>query len=51
MLHTNKELSHERAGMAYLKEHPEIYQGWLAGVKTVDGGPALPAFEAYLAKN
>jgi len=48
MLKNNKQLTHGEAGMAYLKEHPEIYQGWLKGVTTVDGKPALPVFEAYL---
>jgi len=48
MLQNNKELSHGEAGMEYLKKHPEIYQGWLEGVTTVDGKPALPVFEAYL---
>lgn len=50
MLQNNKELSHGEAGMEYLKKHPEIYQGWLEGVTTVDGKPALPVFEAYLNK-
>lgn len=48
MLQNNKQLSHAEAGMEYLKKHPEIYQGWLEGVTTVDGEPALPVFEAYL---
>ena len=52
MLQENKQLSHGEAGMAYLKEHPEIYQGWLEGVTTADGSkPALPVFEAYLQKH
>ncbi len=51
MLQENKQLSHGEAGMAYLKEHPEVYQGWLKGVTTADGSkPALPVFEAYLRK-
>ena len=49
MLQENKQLTHGTAGMAYLKEHPEVYQGWLKGVTTADGSkPALPAFTAYL---
>ena len=52
MLQENKDLKHGEAGMAYLKKHPEIYEGWLEGVTTEDGSkPALPVFEAYLQKN
>lgn len=52
MLQENKDLTHGTAGMAYLKKHPEIYEGWLEGVTTEDGSkPALPVFEAYLQKN
>jgi len=51
MLQENKQLTHAEAGMAYLKKHPEVYQGWLKGVTTADGSePALPVFEAYLQK-
>ncbi len=48
MLQTNKDLKHGEAGMAYLKENPEVYRGWLKGVTTADGEPALPVFEDYL---
>ncbi|MBT8361638.1 MAG: ABC transporter substrate-binding protein [Desulfobacterales bacterium] len=48
MLHNDKQLKHAEAGMKYLKNHPEIYRGWLEGVTTADGMPALPVFEAYL---
>ena len=51
MMQNNKELNHGEAGLAYLKNHPEIYKGWLAGVTTADGSqPALPVFEANLKK-
>ena len=48
MLQNDKTLDHEEAGLAWVKAHPEICKGWLEGVKTVDGKPALPAFEAFL---
>jgi glycine betaine/proline transport system substrate-binding protein len=47
-LQDNHGMKHADAGMAWLKQHPDIYQAWLEGVKTVDGKPALAAFEAYL---
>lgn len=48
MLQDDKKLKHGTAGLIWLKKHPEIYQGWLNGLKTVDGQAALPVFEAYL---
>jgi glycine betaine/proline transport system substrate-binding protein len=51
MLQNDKQLTHAEAGLAYVKQHPEIYRGWLDGVTTAAGKPALPAFEAYLAKH
>lgn len=48
MLNENKLMKHEEAGLVWIKQHPEIYQNWLEGVTTVDGKPALPAFEEYL---
>ncbi len=51
MLQNDKQLTHAEAGLAYVKQHPEIYRGWLDGVTTADGKPALPVFEAFLAKN
>ncbi len=50
MLQENKELKHRKAGLRYIKKHPEIYRGWLKDVKTADGKPALPVFEAYMEK-
>ena len=52
MLQEDKDLTHGKAGLAYLKTHPEIYEGWLKGVTTADGDkPALPVFETYLQQN
>lgn len=48
-MHENESLTPLQAGLAWIKENPEIYQGWLEGVTTVDGEPGLQAFEAYLA--
>ena len=49
MMQNNDDLHHGEAGLAYLKDHPEVYKGWLEGVTTADGSqPALPVFEAYL---
>ncbi|MBM9537465.1 ABC transporter substrate-binding protein [Desulfobulbus alkaliphilus] len=36
--------------LSWVKNHPEVYRQWLEGVQTIDGAPALPAFEAYLNK-
>jgi glycine betaine/proline transport system substrate-binding protein len=47
-LHENTSLTPEEAGMAWVKEHPEVYKKWLEGVTTEDGKPALPAFEKIL---
>jgi glycine betaine/proline transport system substrate-binding protein len=38
------------AGLRWVKRHPEVYRAWLEGVVTVDGEPALPAFEQRLAQ-
>jgi len=48
MLHKNDKMEPAEAGMKWIKNHPERYQKWLKGIKTVDGKPALPAFEAAL---
>ncbi len=48
MLRKDKRLTRGQAGLIWVKKHPEIYQGWLKGVKTVEGKPALPAFVRYL---
>jgi glycine betaine/proline transport system substrate-binding protein len=38
----------DEAAEAYLKEHPEVLEPWLAGVTTFDGGEALPAVKDAL---
>jgi glycine betaine/proline transport system substrate-binding protein len=47
-LHKSKDMKPKDAGLAWVKEHPEMYKKWLEGVTTVDGKPALPVFEKYL---
>ena len=36
------------AATAWLKKNPSILDGWLAGVKTLDGGDGLAAVKAHL---
>jgi len=48
MMKDDSGLEHGEAGLIWLKQHPEIYRGWLQGVTTFDGQEALPVFEAYL---
>lgn len=48
MLHENNKLKPKEAGIQWLKEHPETYRGWLKGVTTFDGKPALPVFEKHI---
>lgn len=48
MLNDDKSLNHEQAGLKWLKGHPEIYRSWLKDVTTIDGAPALAAFESFL---
>mgnify|MGYP006274576231 CR=1 FL=1 len=48
MLHKNDNMDPSEAGMKWIKEHPEIYKTWLKGIKTVNGEPAVPAFEAAI---
>ncbi|MGE4560591.1 MAG: ABC transporter substrate-binding protein, partial [Desulfobulbus sp.] len=43
-MHKDSDLRPAKAGLDWLKQHPEIYTRWLEGVKTVDGKPALPVF-------
>ncbi len=47
-LHENQSLKPKEAGIAWVKDNPEIYKGWLEGVTTFGGEPALPAFEKCL---
>jgi glycine betaine/proline transport system substrate-binding protein len=44
----DKSLSPGKAGLQWIKAHPETYRAWLEGVTTIDGKPAVPAFAAYL---
>ncbi len=37
-----------KAALHWLKTNPDIYKGWLKGVTTKDGKPALPVFEEYM---
>ncbi|MFP4168736.1 MAG: ABC transporter substrate-binding protein [Desulfonatronovibrionaceae bacterium] len=48
MLHKNDKMEPADAGMKWIKENPEVYQEWLEGIETVDGKPAIPAFEKAL---
>ena len=47
-LYEDKTLKPLSAGIAWLKANPDQYRQWLEGVTTVDGKPAVAAFEAYL---
>lgn len=38
----------EAAASAWLKQHPEVLEGWLAGVTTWDGAPGLAKVQAAL---
>ncbi len=49
-LHKDNSLHADEAALAWIKKHPQLYRQWLAGVHTVDGKPALQAFESYLHK-
>ncbi|WP_045212773.1 ABC transporter substrate-binding protein [Desulfonatronovibrio magnus] len=48
MLHEDNTMEHLDAGLVWLRNNPEVYQGWLEGITTADGQPALPVFEAAL---
>lgn len=49
MLHEDSSVSDLEAGIAWMKKNPEVYRGWLEGVKTTDGRDALEVYEAALA--
>ncbi len=49
-MHKDSNLTPLKAGLSWVKAHPEVYKAWLAGVTTKDGKPALPAWEAWLKK-
>ena len=36
------------AASAWLKEHPDVLDGWLEGVTTFEGEPGLPAVKEHL---
>src|SRR3546814_16436038 len=36
------------AATEWLKANPDVLDGWLAGVETIDGGEGLPAVKAHL---
>jgi glycine betaine/proline transport system substrate-binding protein len=38
----------EDAASAWLKEHPDVLEGWLEGVTTFEGEPGLPAVKEHL---
>jgi glycine betaine/proline transport system substrate-binding protein len=38
----------ETAASAWLKEHPDVIEGWLDGVTTFEGEPGLPAVKEHL---
>lgn len=44
----NKGQKPTQAAQAWLKANPQILNGWLKGVKTIDGKPGLPAVKASL---
>jgi glycine betaine/proline transport system substrate-binding protein len=47
-VHKDASIDLTKAGLAWLKAHPEVYEKWLDGVTTPDGKPGAPAFKAYL---
>ncbi|WP_319584793.1 glycine betaine ABC transporter substrate-binding protein [uncultured Pseudodesulfovibrio sp.] len=47
-VHKDSSISLNKAGLLWLKAHPEMYDKWLEGVTTTDGKPGAPAFKAYL---
>lgn len=50
MLHEDNTMEHLDAGLIWLQKNPEVYRGWLEGVTTVDGEPALPVIEKAIIK-
>ncbi|WP_045222514.1 ABC transporter substrate-binding protein [Desulfonatronum thioautotrophicum] len=49
MLHEDSALEPLEAGLTWLRANPEIYRGWMDGVTTADGRPAMPVIEALMA--
>jgi glycine betaine/proline transport system substrate-binding protein len=48
MIAINDGADPEDAASAWLKDNPEVLDGWLEGVTTVDGEPGLPAVKEHL---
>ena len=48
-MHKDTNLQPKEAGLAWLRQHPEVYERWLEGVQTADGKPALPVFAKVMA--
>jgi glycine betaine/proline transport system substrate-binding protein len=38
----------DAAASAWLKAHPDVFEGWLEGVTTFEGEPGLPAVKEHL---
>jgi glycine betaine/proline transport system substrate-binding protein len=51
VLFKDKSLKPRQAALKWVKANPEKYKAWLEGVTTLEGQPAVPAFEAYLKKH
>lgn len=50
-MYENPDLKPLAAGLAWVKQNPDAYRGWLKGITTKDGKPALVAYEAWLKNN
>jgi glycine betaine/proline transport system substrate-binding protein len=50
MLHEDNTMEHLDAGLIWLRKNPEVYRGWMEGVTTVDGKPALPLIEKAISE-
>ena len=47
-VYADKGLKPEKAGLVWLKDHPDVYRSWLKGATTSDGKDSVAAFEGYL---
>jgi glycine betaine/proline transport system substrate-binding protein len=50
MLNEDNNLEELEAGLTWLRQNPEVYRGWMEGVTTVDGKPALPLIEKAISE-
>jgi len=50
MLHEDNTMEHLDAGLVWLRNNPEVYRGWMEGVTTTDGEPALPLVEKAISE-